>query len=104
VEKVVKPPHKPVVSNRHQGLERVLYLLNDPYNMPMTKQPRRLTVRVPQGNPWWHTCFIQVEMPNLNAPPIKLPMPTIRNDFIMMIGFIFCDKVRKNMLFVKFLV
>jgi hypothetical protein len=51
VEKVVKPPHKPVVRSRHQGWEVVLYRLNKAKSNPMRKHPMRLTINVPHGKP-----------------------------------------------------
>jgi hypothetical protein len=88
VEKVVKPPHKPVVRSRHQGWEVELYRPNKAYSNPMTKHPKRLTISVPHGKPCVQIFFIQVEMRYLNAPPMKLPMPTIHSDFIIFLFFI----------------
>ena len=82
VEKVVKPPHRPVVNRRHQLLSVVENFAKMPYNSPIRKHPNRLTVRVPHGNDV--LCpFIKVEMKYLAAPPIKLPDPTIRIAFSM---------------------
>ena len=80
VEKVVKPPQKPVVNRRHQLLSVVENLAKMPYNSPIMKHPNRLTVRVPHGNDV--LCpFINVEIKYLAAPPTKLPEPTIRIAF-----------------------
>ena len=100
VEKVVKPPHMPVVRSRHQGCEVELYRLNRAKSTPMAKHPKRLTINVPQGKPCVQTFFIQVEMRYLNAPPTKLPMPTMHNDFIIFQLFSFliqATKLGKNL-------
>ena len=80
---MVKPPQRPVVSNRHQGWDVELYLLNKANIAPKMKHPIRLTRSVPQGNPWVQNCLKSVEMRYLKAPPMKLPIPTINSDFIM---------------------
>ena len=100
VEKVVKPPHMPVVRSRHQGCEVELYRLNKAKSTPMAKHPKRLTINVPHGKPCVQTFFIQVEMRYLNAPPTKLPMPTMHNDFIIFQLFSFliqATKLGKNL-------
>lgn len=52
VEKVVKPPHSPVVSSRHHELYAVPDLWNRANRIPKMKHPKTFTVSVPQGNPW----------------------------------------------------
>lgn len=50
VEKVVKPPQKPVVSNRRTcGVSQPCVEGNDE-KKPISRQPRILTVKVPSGN------------------------------------------------------
>ena len=83
VEKVVKPPHNPVVRNRHHGCEVELNRPNKAKITPIRKHPTRFTAKVPQGNPCVQTFFIQVEMRYLKAPPTKLPMPTMHSDLII---------------------
>jgi hypothetical protein len=83
VEKVVKPPQIPVVSSRHQGWDVVPYLLKRANKSPKIRHPRRLTLSVPQGKPAPHRFFIVIEITYLNAPPRKLPIPTIIIDFII---------------------
>jgi hypothetical protein len=84
VEKVVKPPQKPVVSSRHKGCDAEYCLLNHANSNPKRKHPNRLTIHVPHGNPCAPSDFMNKDMPYLNAPPKKLPIPTINKDFIMM--------------------
>ena len=61
VENVVKPPHKPVVSNRHQGLFVEPYLPNSANSTPMAKHPARFTANVPQGDPWPQAFFMSID-------------------------------------------
>jgi hypothetical protein len=96
VEKVVKPPHTPVVSSKYNALSVELFLLNIANRIPKRKQPNRLTDKVPHGNPGPHTFFMIVESQYLIAPPMKLPVPTISNDFsilFLVIYIISCTKV-----------
>lgn len=48
-EKVVKPPQKPVANNNLNSGERMLPLLPNPKMMPIIKQPKILTPKVPKG-------------------------------------------------------
>ena len=80
-EKVVNPPQKPVLSSRYHALSVELFLPNIANTIPKRKHPSRLTVNVPQGNPWSQAFFISVESRYLMAPPKKLPVPTINNAF-----------------------
>ena len=89
VEKVVNPPHKPVVRSRHQGCEVEQNRLNKAKITPIRKHPTRLTINVPHGKLCEQAFFIQVEMRYLNAPPTKLPRPTKHSDFIIIQLFSF---------------
>ena len=51
VENVVKPPQKPVASNKHSGLFSELYFPNRANINPNRKQPNKFTVNVAQGKP-----------------------------------------------------
>ena len=62
VEKVVKPPHTPVVSSMHRLLFVEPFLANRANNTPKTKQPTTLTASVPHGNPGPQVFFITVEI------------------------------------------
>lgn len=62
VEKVVKPPHTPVVSSRHRLLFSEPFLANSANNTPKTKQPTTLTASVPHGNSCPQAFFITVEI------------------------------------------
>ena len=88
VEKVVKPPHTPVVSSKYNALSVELFLLNIANRIPKRKQPNRLTDNVPHGNPGPHIFFMHVESQYLMAPPMKLPVPTISNDFSISFQFL----------------
>ena len=88
VEKVVNPPHRPVVSKRHHELLADPCLSNKANMVPKAKQPIKLTSNVPQGNPDVMIFLISADMEYLNAPPKKLPIPTINIDFnILSIDF-----------------
>lgn len=86
VEKVVKPPQTPVVISKHQLLTVSENLENRPYNNPIKRQPRRLTERVPQGNPVLIP-FMAAEIRYRTAPPMKLPEPTRSIAFIISDSF-----------------
>lgn len=81
VEKVVKPPQKPVVSNRHTACEAKEERAKRAYTTPMIKQPTRFTASVAQGNEAQQTPFISCDTRYLNAPPTKLPKPTSKREF-----------------------
>ena len=51
VEKVVKPPHSPVVSNRYHELCVMPDLWNKENNAPNTRHPKKFIVNVAHGNP-----------------------------------------------------
>jgi hypothetical protein len=85
-----------VVSSKYNALSVELFLLNIANRIPKRKQPNRLTDKVPHGNPEPHTFFMHVESQYLMAPPMKLPVPTISNDFsisFLVIYIISCAKV-----------
>ena len=71
----------PVVSSKYKVLSVELFLLKIAKKIPKRKQPNKLTAKVPHGKPWLHIFFIYVESKYLMAPPMKLPVPTISNDF-----------------------
>jgi len=84
VEKVVKPPQKPVVSiRRTAGLTPPLSLDNEE-KIPIRKQPSTLTTIVPKGNePATASCkYFEITIRRL--PPTKLPIPTKRTSFIIL--------------------
>ena len=85
VENVVNPPPTPVVNNRHKVLSVVLFLLNIANIIPKTKQPNRLTAKVPHGKPCPHTFLMYMESKYLKEPPTKLPEPTINSNFSMLL-------------------
>ena len=84
-EKVVNPPHSPVVRSSDIELDDEPIRLKIPINIPMTKHPRRLTIIVCQGNEVWNDIFVSVESQYLKAPPIKLPTPTNKIDFSIVV-------------------
>ena len=83
VEKVVKPPQKPVVrSILTDGDKRPPPFQFNPDKKPMMRHPNTFTVIVPKGNAMnVYDCTI-LEIQNLMPPPKKLPILTSNNSFI----------------------
>lgn len=83
VEKVVKPPQKPVVSNSLVAGDIMPFPFHDnPERKPMIRQPNILTAIVPKGKAMTaHDCTT-LETKNLVPPPKKLPILTSNNSFI----------------------
>jgi hypothetical protein len=48
-ENVVKPPQKPTVRNKRRFVLSRLPRSNNPYNIPMMKQPNTFIINVPNG-------------------------------------------------------
>lgn len=84
VEKVVKPPHKPTLKKRTSCCEALAHRLNNPHSKPISRQPMRLTRKVAHGNP--PVYFNPKETRYRNTPPTKLPAPTKRIFFIMLMN------------------
>ena len=80
---MVKPPNTPVVSNKYTILLCVEYFAKRAYTTPNRKHPKRFTTSVPHGNALPAALFTNVDIEYLNTPPIKLPIPTNNNDFII---------------------
>lgn len=83
-EKVVKPPHRPVAKNNFQVAARFSFLMLNPKNKPMAKQPTRLTSNVPVGK-------ILLLMPRLipyrSILPIAPPRPTIKKSLSIAVTY-----------------
>ena len=80
-EKVVNPPRIPVAKNsRHSGV--ILPLSLNPKTIPIRKQPRILTVKVPNGNVESVLVWINCESKYRNTPPMKLPEPMAKMSYI----------------------
>ena len=74
-EKVVKEPKKPIINN---GLKSSLFERFIAKKIPIKKQPIKLTVNVPKGNPK-KTNFESSELKrNLEIAPKKAPTPIKR--------------------------
>ena len=86
VEKVVKPPQKPVVSNSLVAGDIMPFPFQDnPERNPMMRHPNTLTAIVPKGKAIMaHDCTT-LETKNLIPPPKKLPILTSNSSFIILI-------------------
>ena len=83
VENVVKPPQKPTINSRF-SCDEVFTRLKAAQNKPMSKQPTMLAVIVAQGNAD-PMPFMANDTKYRAMPPKKLPAPTRRISFKMVI-------------------
>src|SRR5574337_1294209 len=74
VENVVRPPQKPVVTNRRSSGDRLWNWVNTPSAQPMMKPPSRLAASVPSGRVGSRGLN---QMPNnqRSTAPAKAPIP-----------------------------
>lgn len=85
VEKVVKPPQKPVMSNALIDDDNTPRLSAKPNSRPIKKLPTTFTANVPRGKPpkwmWSHRRPVR----NRRQVPAKPPHPAINISFIIAI-------------------
>lgn len=87
VEKVVNPPQKPVVSSRRVLGVSQLFIDSEEIK-PMMKQPKTLTVKVPNGKVELHETAKRRDTRKRNPPPKKLPKPTSKKS----LNIFFCGQ------------
>jgi len=75
VEKVVKPPHKPVIKSHFKPLSRLFFVVI-PTKKPIIKHPKTFTIKVAKGKFPVQNLETIWETKNLNmlptAPPIAM--------------------------------
>lgn len=79
VEKVVKPPQKPVVNRRMVAVE-LLFLLKYEDNNPMRKHPKILMRKVGRGKVVFVFSWMMKEQRYLHALPMPPPKKTKTTD------------------------
>ena len=94
VEKVVNPPQNPVTRTSFVEGE-IWFPIDAPDSSPIRKQPKTLTVIVPQGYPLptndWNSFATRYRLP----PPKKLPMQTNKRSFI---SFLFLSTAKVHII------
>src|SRR4029079_311895 len=79
VKKVVRPPQKPVVTNKRISGGRLWNWWNTPSAAPMTKPPSRFAASVPSGSAG-RNGLSTMPKPQRSKAPAKAPNPTAKND------------------------
>ena len=85
VENVVRPPQKPVVKSKRAWGESHDNVDGRLEKKPISKQPNRLTMKVPKGNEDSKSPLTSFDTRKRLPPPRKLPKPTIKKSLNMFI-------------------
>ena len=87
VEKVVRPPQKPVVRNNRVCGESHDNVDGRLEKNPINRQPNRLTINVANGNEEANKPPISFDTRKRLPPPRKLPRPTTKKSFNMFMSY-----------------